>query len=156
MCENGMNSGGDSMKKTLVLAILVMVPVGVPGPMGQVQGQEGLSKLMASKLKNSQRLLEGLALADFDKISRSAEELIQLSKTAEWMVLKTPRYELHSNEFRRAAETVLRKARAKNLDGAALAYFDMTMTCLRCHQYVREQRDARLPLIEPAGLARNQ
>jgi hypothetical protein len=109
---------------------------------------------MASKLKNSQRLLEGLALADFGKISRSAEELVQLSKTAEWMVLKTPRYEVHSKEFRRAAETVLRKARAKNLDGAALAYFDMTMSCLRCHQYVREQRDARLPGNDSTRLAK--
>jgi hypothetical protein len=141
------------MKKALFLAVLALVPLGLPGNMSEVQGQEGLSRLMASKLKNSQRLLEGLALADFTKISRSAEELIQLSKTAEWMVLKTPRYELHSNEFRRAAETVLRKARAKNLDGAALAYFDMTMSCLRCHQYVREQRDVRLPASEPTGLA---
>ena len=144
------------MKKALFLAVLATVPLGIPGRISEVQGQEGLSKLMANKLKNSQRLLEGLALADFTKISRSAEELIQLSKTAEWMVLKTPRYELHSNEFRRAAETVLRKSRAKNLDGAALAYFDMTMSCLRCHQYVREQRDARVPAFEPTGLAGTQ
>jgi len=144
------------MKKALVLAVLVVIPIGAPRPIGEVQGQEGLSRLMASKLKNSQRLLEGLAMADFPKISRSAEELIQLSKTAEWMVLKTPRYEVHSNEFRRAAETVLRKARAKNLDGAALAYFDMTMSCLRCHQYVREQRDARLPVTQPVRLARSK
>jgi len=144
------------MKKALFLAVLATVPLGIPGRISEVQGQEGLSKLMANKLKNSQRLLEGLALADFTKISRSAEELIQLSKTAEWMVLKTPRYELHSNEFRRAAETVLRKARAKNLDGAALAYFDMTMSCLRCHQYVREQRDVRVPAFQPTGLAGTQ
>jgi hypothetical protein len=144
------------MKRAWFFAVLAIVPLGVPAHLSEVQGQEGLSRLMASKLKNSQRLLEGLALADFTKISRSAEELIQLSKTAEWMVLKTPRYELHSNEFRRAAETVLRKARAKNLDGAALAYFDMTMSCLRCHQYVREQRDTRLPIIEPTGLATNR
>jgi len=91
-------------------------------------------------------LLEGIALADFDKINRSAETLIQLSKTADWFVYKTPRYELHSNEFRRAAETILQKAKDKNLDGATLAYFDLTMTCVRCHQYVREVRDARAPL----------
>jgi hypothetical protein len=57
---------------------------------------------------------------NFAKITRSAEELIQLSKTAEWYVLQTPRYELHSDEFRRAAENIIRKAREKNLDGAGL------------------------------------
>jgi len=103
-------------------------------------------KLMQEKLSNSKMLLEGIALADFDKINRSAETLIQLSKTADWFVYKTPRYELHSNEFRRAAETILQKAKDKNLDGATLAYFDLTMTCVRCHQYVREVRDARAPL----------
>jgi hypothetical protein len=91
-------------------------------------------------------LLEGIALANFNKISRSAETLIQLSKTAEWFVYKTPRYEVHSNEFRRAAETILQKARDKSLDGVTLAYFDLTMGCVRCHQYVRDVRDARAPL----------
>ena len=52
---------------------------------------------------------------------------------------------MHSNEFRRAAETIVQKAKDKNLDGVALAYLDMTMTCIRCHRYVREVRDARLP-----------
>ena len=64
-------------------------------------------------------------------------------------VVKTPRYELHSNEFRRAAEVILQKAQAKNIDGVAYGYMDLTMTCVRCHQYVREVRDARLPLNPP-------
>jgi hypothetical protein len=58
---------------------------------------------------------------------------------------KTPRYEMHSNEFQRAAETLIRKAKDKNIDGTSLAFFEMTMSCVRCHQYVREIRDARLP-----------
>ena len=62
------------MKKALFLAVLLVVAGGIPAHLGEIQGQEGLSRLMASKLKNSQRLLEGLALADFAKISRSAEE----------------------------------------------------------------------------------
>jgi hypothetical protein len=139
----------------ILLLSLLWIPSGfVVQQRGEAQGKDGLSKLMAKKLKNSQSLLEGLALADFPKITRSAEQLIQLTKTEEWMVHKTPRYEVNSNEFRRAAETVVEKARAKNLDGAALAYFDMTMSCLRCHQYVRELRDARLRPPQP--LARVQ
>ena len=63
------------------------------------------------------------------------------------MVLKTPTFELYSNAFRRSAEDMVRHSKAKNIDGTALAYFDLTMSCVKCHRYVREVRDARL---EPA------
>jgi cytochrome c556 len=109
----------------------------------QEKGKVG--QIMKEKLKNSQKVLEGIALADYDKVTRGCEELIQLSKTEEWYVIKTPRYQMHSEEFRRAAELIIQKAKNKNLDGVTLAYFELTMSCVRCHQYVREVRDASLP-----------
>jgi hypothetical protein len=136
------------MKNLLVIATLVfsMACIGdAAQPAAKAKGQGALAKIMEKKLKSAQTLLEGIALSDFAKITRSADDLIQLSNTAEWFVLKTPRYEVHSNEFRRAAEVIVQKAKDKNLDGVALAYLDMTMTCIRCHRYVREVRDARLP-----------
>src|SRR5688500_8730745 len=132
------------MKKLWTLSLALALLLGVPwtGP-ATAQKDGNLSRLMVEKLNHSKNLLEGIALGDFTKINRSAENLIQISKTAEWFVYKTPRYELHSNEFRRAAENIVQKAGAKNLDGVTLAYFDLTMTCVRCHEYVREVRDAR-------------
>jgi cytochrome c556 len=135
------------MKYVLASAIVVLslACLGDTSPIAAQQKNPGaLAKIMEKKLKSSQTLLEGIAINDFAKITRSAEDLIQLSNTAEWFVLKTPRFEMHSNEFRRAAETIVQKAKDKNLDGVALAYLDMTMTCIRCHRYVREVRDARL------------
>lgn len=114
------------------------------GWMPQAEGNQKLNRLMADKLRFSQRILEGIALADFAKISQSAEDLIGLSRSAEWFAIKTPRYELNSNEFRRAADALIAKSKAKNLDGVVLAYMDLTMTCVRCHQYVREVRDVNL------------
>jgi len=134
------------MRKILAVSVSFALLLGLPWS-GSAQKQPGsLAKLMQEKLGSSKMLLEGIALGDFNKINRSAETLIQLSKTAEWFVYKTARYELHSNEFRRAAETILQKAKDQNLDGVTLAYFDLTMACVRCHQYVREVRDARAPL----------
>jgi hypothetical protein len=137
------------MKKMLVVLALVALAASLAPLQGQTKRPGEVSKLMEAKLKNAKQVLEGLALGDFDKIARSGEELIQLSRAEEWHVVKTPRYELHSNEFRRAAETIVQKAKAKNLDGAALGYVEMTMSCVRCHQYVREVRDARLPAPGP-------
>lgn len=106
------------------------------------RGQEKVSDLMHKKLQNSQKVLEGLALNDFKLIGRHAEELIDISKQAEWKVLKTPTYELHSNEFRRIADRLIKDAKDKNLDAAALSYVELTLTCVRCHKYVREERMA--------------
>ena len=105
------------------------------------------SKLMVEKLKNAQTLLEGLATNDFEKITASTSELIRISKEAEFFSAhKTPMYEVHTNNFRRAAETIMQKAKDKNLEGATLAYVDMTVTCIRCHQHTREIRNTSLPL----------
>jgi len=128
---------------------LVLVAVVLLAPFRAASQPTTVAKIMAEKLKSSQILLEGLALGDFAKITRSAEKLSQLSRTEEWMVHKTARYEVHSNEFRRAAEIIIQKAKEKNLDGVAYAYVDLTMTCVRCHQYVRGIKDARLPGIAP-------
>ena len=64
------------------------------GLSGQADGPKKLSDLMRKKLEHSQKVLEGIALNDFDKIAKNAEDLIDVSKAAEWRVLKTPRYEL--------------------------------------------------------------
>lgn len=142
------------MKKVILFGLAFTLIGGYQPHFTKASSQGGLEKIMAEKLKNSQRILEGLALADFNRITRGSEELIQLSKTAEWKVHKTARYEMYSNEFRRAAENVVQKSQAKNLDGAALAYFEMTMSCIRCHQYVREIREARAPLPSELKIAR--
>jgi preprotein translocase subunit YajC len=111
----------------------------------EVRAQMRVHQLMINKLTNAQKLLEGIATGKFDKTEKHAAELIEISKTAEWLAYKTPRYEQFSNEFRRAAETIIEKSKAKNIDGVTLAYFDLTMSCVRCHTYVREVRDARGP-----------
>lgn len=141
------------MKKIILVLLFVSLIAGTPWPSPAQQRSGGLGKLMQDKLNSSKALLEGIALADFNRISGSADKLIQISKAADWFVFKTPKYELYTNEFRRAAEVIAQKASAKNLDGVTLAYFDMTMSCVRCHQYVREVREARLKLPDRMALA---
>jgi hypothetical protein len=132
------------MKKTLQTFLVLSLLVGVPWT-GSAQRPEALDKLMVKKLDSSKALLEGIALGNFKKISSSADQLVELSRQDAWFVFKTPRYENYSNDFRRAAETIAQKANEKNLDGVTLAYIDLTMSCVRCHKYVREVRDARVP-----------
>ncbi len=100
--------------------------------------------LMQKKLQESQKVLEGIALNDFDKIAKHADELADISKQAQWRVLTTPLYQLYSADFQRSAETLSKNAKDKNLDAATLTYVELTLTCVKCHKHVREVRMAKL------------
>ena len=125
----------------VVLALLLGIPT-LSGHGGEPKKDARLHELMQRKLAASQKVLEGIALNDFDKIGKQADELIAVSKQTEWRVLKTPQFELHSNDFRRVADNLAQNAKDKNLDGAALNYVELTLTCVKCHKHVREKRDA--------------
>jgi hypothetical protein len=134
------------MKRYLFAAAVVALVLGLLGWQFEAQAQQTrLQQLMAKKLVHSQKILEAITLADFKKVEENANDLIEISKTSEWFAYKTPKYDLHSNEFRRAAENLIQKSKTKNQDGVVLAYLDLTMSCVRCHTYVREIRDARAP-----------
>jgi hypothetical protein len=92
---------------------------------------------MRKKLEASQSLLEGLAVEDFDMIALGARQLHTTSAAAEFMVINDPMYAQHADEFRRIVAKLQKAAKEKRLDGATLAYVDMTMSCVECHKYVR-------------------
>jgi hypothetical protein len=131
------------MVRLMALA-LGLALAALSGHAEQPKKADRVAALMQKKLEHAQKVLEGLALNDFDRITRNADDLMTLSKQAEWKVLKTPQYEVHSNEFRRITEEMIKSAREKNLDGAALNYVELTLTCVKCHKYVREIRMTKL------------
>src|SRR4051812_45203310 len=116
--------------RKFVCALVAVALLGMTGDGQSEEPRKTVSDLMQRKLQASQKVLEGVASNDFDKIARNAEELMTVSKLAEWRVLKTPRYDLFSSEFQRTAETLIKNANDKNLDAAALNYVDLTLTCV--------------------------
>jgi hypothetical protein len=145
------------LMRRFLWASLAMVCLAVPSSSDEKEKEKKRvpDPLMVLKLKESQALLEGLALNDLAKVQKSAEELLRISKEAQFRkVLNTPKYEYHANSFQRAAETAIEKAKAKNIDGATVAYLDMTLSCVRCHQYTREERIGFVPPIGGDGIGR--
>jgi cytochrome c556 len=99
--------------------------------------------LMQRKLLHSQAVLEGLATNNFEKIGAGGAGLLDCVNDATWKINETEKYLAHSADFRKRAEALKKAAKDKNLDAAALAYVDMTLTCVKCHQYLREDRPSR-------------
>jgi hypothetical protein len=105
--------------------------------------------VMKKKLTLSQKILEGLALEDFDKIKTGADDLIVVRQQAAFMVGKTAKYEVYANDFQKHLEEIQKAAKKKNVEAAALGYVEMTLTCVRCHQYVRDEKIGAAPLLKP-------
>jgi hypothetical protein len=128
-----------------ILAALVIAPSrGEEQPKPKAE-EPKKPTVMQRKLAHSQKALEGLAIADFDKIRTAAEGMIACVEDESWKINETKKYVAYSSEFLRRAESLKKAAKDKNIDAAALAYVDMTLTCVRCHQYLREDRIRAVP-----------
>jgi hypothetical protein len=97
--------------------------------------------LMRQKLKYSQRMLEGLATEDFEMIRKNARLMNAFNQLESRFWADTPEYRSQLQTFQFTNNKMMRMAEAKNLEGVALAYTQMTMTCFNCHVLVRESGD---------------
>jgi cytochrome c556 len=124
---------------------LLLGSVGLLASAGLGQQKADTRQFMRAKLDHSQRILEGLSLEDFDAMAKHSQELSLLSLEASWQVVETMEYQHQSIEFRRAADAITEAAKHKNLDGAALAYVEMTLKCVNCHKYLRQLQGVKTP-----------
>jgi hypothetical protein len=118
-----------------------------PAPPGAVKEPAPTTPqlLMRDKLTYAKDALEGLSVADFDKVARAADMMRLISRASSWYVLDSEEYDRHSKDFQEQAADLGRHARARNLDAASLDYVRISLTCVQCHQYVRQARAAKKP-----------
>jgi len=132
-------------------AVVVLAPpFPTGGPLGSLSHAaqtavepDRVAGFMRAKLAHSQDVLEGLSLEDFDLIGKGAQELSLVSQDSSWQVLQTEDYARQSAEFRRSCDTLRKAAQEENLDGALLAWMEVTMKCVQCHRYVRDEAAPR-------------
>ena len=106
----------------------------------QTKRQTPASDLMQKKLVYSQKILEGLALEDFEKITSNTKAMNGLTQIAAFFVADTADYRAQLKVFRFANDELVRLADEENIDGAALAYMQQTLSCVNCHKYLRSHR----------------
>ena len=130
--------------KILLLTVILVVVAGLAAAFAQSKRNRAAKEFMRHKLELSQKVLEGLALEDFDLIVAKATRLSAMSKEADWRVFENPDYDQQSILFRRQVDALTRAAKDKNLDAATLAYVRITMSCVDCHKLVRGKLVAEL------------
>jgi cytochrome c556 len=126
------------MKTTRIMAfIAAAIFIAVTQSYAQPQIPLGTKEFMREKLEHAQKVLEAIALEDFDTLAARAQKLSAMTQGAKWQAFQNPDYVEFSMAFRRNVDAMAKAARDKNIDGATLAYVRMTMSCVECHKFVR-------------------
>ncbi len=127
-------------KASIVGVVLLGMIATVFGVQEKQDTDQTTSAFMQQKLDYSREIVAGLATEDFAKISKSAQDLMLLSHEADWKVITTPEYLKASSDFRETVARLRSAGKEKNLDGATIAYFEVTLNCVRCHKQLRKHR----------------
>ncbi len=108
---------------------------------GTKVAQEVSGSLMQQKLKHAQDLLSSLSIGDYERMVTHARELQRISLEARWSQPHSPAYAGYGDDFRNALERIATAAEKQNIDGAALNYVQVVLTCVQCHKVVREGQE---------------
>jgi hypothetical protein len=131
---------GNKLNFHFFLAALILASpfVRTTSMYAQAENESGVKEVMQLKVACSMKVLVGITLEDYGLIATNAEKLVELSNKTNWYSRQVPEYELFLNEFRRNAQDLKKAGQQKNLDSASLAYVQMTLSCVSCHQFIRK------------------
>ena len=102
-----------------------------------------LKQLMRQKLVQSEKLLEAVVTSNWAELARRSRTLEELTNEPAWMALKTPEYVRQSSAFMEAAHDLMDAADRRDQEATPVAYLSLTLSCVRCHQYVARARIAQ-------------
>ncbi len=106
-------------------------------PQKKQELEPALRKFMLQKLEASNDVLAGLMTDDFDRIANAADKLSRMSQAEEWRVSNDPTYARFGREYRQAIERLKSKTRKSAPEQTAVAWMNVTLSCIECHQWVR-------------------
>lgn len=97
---------------------------------------------MKKKLQYSEKVLEGLAKADYESIAENAKLMNQLSQIEDFVRGRDEEYRHHLKTFDRVTRELVHQANDEDIDGAALAYMELTLNCVNCHKHLRDRKES--------------
>jgi hypothetical protein len=125
----------------LFLAIPAIVPAqetpAKPQAKPEKAGEQPTSFWMNRKLQLSQEVLAGITSGDFDKIVKNAQAMRSLDKVEAFIRGSTPGYRTQLQFFDESLDEIIRQAQKDNLEGAALGFTQLTISCVNCHKQLR-------------------
>ena len=115
------------------------------GPPSPFRNAPGLNSCVRSSISRK-TCWKVLRSNNSPKIEKAGKALKKLSEGAEWEVATIPNatdYVMLTTDFQRHADELVKQAKAKNIDGATLAYLKLTMSCVRATSLFAMRRNRR-------------
>ncbi|MEZ6089347.1 MAG: hypothetical protein R3C05_15215 [Pirellulaceae bacterium] len=107
---------------------------------GEIDNTKPTSYWMEKKLDYSQAVLRGLASSDFESIRKNALQLQLLNKVEGFIRRRNADYRHHVQTFERITGELARQAERKNIEGVTLAFNQLTISCVHCHESLRSEQ----------------
>jgi hypothetical protein len=123
----------------LIMSVLCSA-IGSAADQAPPSSDQPMSFWMQRKLEYSKNILAGIAAGDFDKIVTSAESMRKLSTVEGFIRGQTPGYRTQLQIFEASADEIIRQGKNDNAEGAALAFTQLTISCVNCHKQLREAK----------------
>jgi hypothetical protein len=111
-----------------------------PAPKEQTKAKPDTkhSIIMEQKLKYTQQILAGLTNEDFAEIEKNAQILNTIGLLESWLRADSDAYRAQLKIYRFANDELIRFSKDKNLEGASLAYVQLSLSCVNCHSHIRK------------------
>lgn len=107
------------------------------GRQAEVNTPEKFNFWMNVKLAESQKLFAALSRADFDTLVTSSETLETLNAVEGFVRRRTPDYRTQLRAFEFAVKEIKKQAKQENIEGVALGFQQLTLSCVNCHKQIR-------------------
>lgn len=93
---------------------------------------------MDVKSRESQKLFSALVLGDFPAIEESAKQLQTTGAIEGFVRRATPGYQTQLRAFEFSIDEIRRQAKRENVEGVALGFHQLTLSCVNCHKQIRD------------------
>ena len=123
----------------LLAAAVTYLGTAANGQQGPAEPRSFATVGMRIKLDFAKDILSGLATNDFKVIRENTKALQGMNAIEDFARGETPGYRSQLRLFRSATDELARAAEAESLDGATLAFTQMTISCVSCHKELRKK-----------------
>lgn len=116
-------------------------------PPAKVQTPAEHDRWMQIKLASSQQILAALTSGDMRDVERNARRIQVFNLLEQWAkdnpTTRQSDYRGQLNAFEYATKELVRYSQDGDTNGALEAYVNMTRSCVKCHELIRDKAPAR-------------
>ena len=105
--------------------------------------EQPMSVWMERKLEYSQTIFKALAMGDLDTVKFNASQMNLIGKVEGFARMKNKPYQAQLHTFDRISYELTQQADKDNIEGATLAFNQLTVNCVQCHQLLRDDADGQ-------------